>query len=542
MQQLTGLDALFLGDDSATTSGVIVGMLVLDREGDPEAGSAARMRARILDRLPRIPPLRWQLVNVPLGLDYPYWAEVATVDVDAHLHTVTLPAPGGSEQLAAEVARLSALPMAMNRPMWDYHVIDGLEDGRIAHVFRVHHVLVDGGSVPAVMELLSDDPPEVDGETVPPRLPEPIGGRVEMLARGVVGTALRPARFAWLELGTVKWLGSRLPRDGVFVLPAWAARLTPGELGAPLRAVLNRKPVRHPLLGRDRVDSLMPTIRKPRTPFNGRLSRRRTYAYTSLPLVDLKRVAKSFGVSLNDVALTVSAGALRRYLADHGGIPERPLVVCIPISVRHGQEKHRWTNHVSMFWAPLPTHLADPVERLHAASEAAHAGRRTFEALPVHLLRTASTFVPPAVFTRPAAAMSAAPDWVPVSGWNVVVSNLRGPKGWIRLAGARTVSYHPVPFLTPGMGLSIALQSCVDRFEFGLLGCPDLTPDLWPLTEHLAEALDELLRAADGRVLPVEASRSAEPSVEAQNVPARVTPIRSRGDRETNAAPSSSGH
>lgn len=237
----------------------------------------------------------------------------------------------------------------------------------------------------------------------------------------------------------------------MFTLPAWAGRLAPGELGAPLRAVLNLKP-QHPLLGRERVDSILPTLLRPRTPFNGRLSRRRTYAYTSLPLADFKQVAKSFGVSLNDVALAVSAGALRRYLAEHGEIPKRPLVVCIPISVRNGQEKHRWTNHVSMFWAPLPTHLADPVERLRAASDAARAGRQTFEALPVHLLRTASTFVPPAVFTRPAAAMSIAPDWVPVSAWNVVVSNLRGPKGRLRLAGARTDSYHPCPFLTPGMG------------------------------------------------------------------------------------------
>lgn len=180
-------------------------MLVLDRDGDPQAGSAARMLQRILDRLDRIPPLRWQLVDVPLGLDYPYWAEVAAVDVDAHVRSVTLPAPGGREQLAAEVARLSALPMAKNRPLWDYYVIDGLDGGQIAHVFRVHHVLVDGGSVPAVMELLSDDPPDTDGTSAPPRLPEPVGGRLEMLARGVAGTAVRPARFAWFELATLKW-------------------------------------------------------------------------------------------------------------------------------------------------------------------------------------------------------------------------------------------------------------------------------------------------------------------------------------------------
>ena len=494
MQKLTGLDEMFLSVDAArTTNGAMGGLVVFERPETPDAAREAAITARIEERIDRLPFLRWTLAKVPFGLDHPRWVDTGSVDVADHVRTVTVAAPGGDRELAAEVASIMATPLPSGRPLWELVVIDGLQGGRLAHLIRIHHGLIDGTSVPTVLDILSDEPNQDLGfEAVPAHDGDRFAGRIGMLGRGLAASAVRPARFAGLQLRTASWLVSRVEHDGLVAAPAFAGRLLPGPLGAPFRRVANLRRGDRP-----EVTSLIPTLRKPATPVNGRIGAERSYAFSDLPLADFKKVGKAYGVTLNDVVIAVVAGSLRRYLEERGGVPEKPLVVCIPASMRTGDEDPHWANHVSMFFAELPTDVTDPVERLHAAHARVKQGKDTFDALPTHLIREASDFIPGAVWTVPQRLLAKAPDKVPASQWNVVVSNVRGPSKPVSVTGATMAGYWPAAFLTVGLGLNITLQSYVDRVDFGFMGATNLTGDLWEMPDHMAAELAQLLEAVE---------------------------------------------
>ncbi|WP_137120106.1 wax ester/triacylglycerol synthase family O-acyltransferase [Segeticoccus rhizosphaerae] len=494
MQQLTAMDGMFFSVDTATSTGVMGGLMIYDAFDDPAAGRAERMIERITERLDQIPPFRRVRAKVPLGLDKEYWAETE-VDVAAHVRTITLAEGGTDQDLAAEISRIMSIRLDPHRPLWELWIIEGLHGGRLAHLLRVHHGAVDGGTIPTILDLLSDHPTTpADPASAAPGRREPWGGPVEMLARGVVGRALKPVQFVGLQAQTVKYLVGRRSEDGVMALPAFIARMIPGKVGAPVRGVVNR---RQRAKGQPEVLPVLPQVTKPATPFNRTITDARTYAFSDLSLADFKRVGKAFDGTMNDAVVAVVAGALRRWMEERGGAPEEPLVVCIPYSLRTGEEKDRWANHISMFFAPLPTHLADPVERLKAVHGDLKAARSNFDALPTGLLRSASRFIPQSLFWVHQQLLSRAPDWVSGSMWNVVVSNVRGPSQVVEVTGARMAGYWPAAFLTTGVGLNITLQSYLDRVDFGFMGAGDLTGDLWELPGHMKDALEELMEAAD---------------------------------------------
>lgn len=496
MQKLTGLDEMFLSvDDAGTTNGVMGGLVIYERPANRKAARAAAMVERIEERIEQLPFLRWKLARVPFGLDHARWVDLGNVEVGEHVRTVRLSDPGDDRDLAAEVSAIMSTPLPHDRPLWEVVVIEGLAGGRIAHLMRVHHGLIDGSSVPMVLDILSDDPtPGLGFEAHPGHDGDRFGGRVGMLGRGVVGSAVRPAKFVALQAKTAAWLVSRTKHDGLLAAPAFAGRLLPGPIGAPFRKVAN---LRRPGSSRPDVNGLVPTMRKPATPINGRVEVERSYAFSDLPLADFKKVGKAYGVTLNDVVIAAVAGSVRRYLENRGGVPEKPLVVCIPASLRTGDEQPYWANHVGMFFAELPTDVADPIERLHAASARVKKGKQTFDALPTHLTREASEFIPNALWSVPQRVMAKLPDRVATSQWNLVVSNVRGPSRPVKLTGATIEGYWPAAFLTTGVGLNVTLQSYVDRIDLGFMGAANLTGDLWELPEHMATELAELVAAAE---------------------------------------------
>lgn len=532
MKQLNGVDSMFLALDSQTTSGYIGGLIVFDPPADGGRGpDAAFMRERLADRLDVLPPLRWERVRVPLRLDHDYLAETARVDVHAHVRTVRLPAPGTRAQLAGEVARLMGTALQEGRPLWDLWVIEGLETGGIAHLLRMHHAVLDGGSMPVLIDLLSDDPTtEVDPGWRRPARSEPVGGRAEMLARGLYGAVARPFRMAGFAVTMTRWYAGRARRDAATTLPAVLTRLTPGALATPAAALLN---IRQRRAGAPEVQPLVPTLRAPATPFNQRVTAQRHFTFTDLPLAELKAVGRAVGATLNDVVTAIAAGALRRYLADHGGVPDRPLIVCIPVGLRDAGEPFRWGNDVSMIFTPLPTHLDDPLERLEFASRAVRAAKANFDEMPVEHLRSAARFVPEAAFRIPAAILDAAPSWVPSPApWNVVISNVRGPGVARHLAGARVEGIWPASFLSAVGGVNITLQSYVDRVDFGIVACREHVDEIDSLAGHLAEELallQERVRtsgAAPSENAPPENAPSEIPPPEtAPPAPAPVPPL-----------------
>jgi WS/DGAT/MGAT family acyltransferase len=493
MQQLTGMDGMFLSVDTPTSTGVMGGLMLFDPPKDPEAGGAARVVERIESRLDAIPPFRWVLTGVPIGINNAYWTEVDHVDVPAHVHEVDVAAPGTDHEVAELVASIMQTPLPKDRPLWDYTVIRGLSGGRLAHLIRIHHGVIDGGTVPTVLDLLSDHPTvEADPKDAPGRR-SIVPAKVEVAARGVVGAATVPLRLLGLQARTAKYLIGRRKDDGLLALPAFLGRMLPGQTGKPINVLVNG---RRKKLQQNEVQPLIPVIKTPSSPFNGRITANRSYAFSDLPLADFKTVGKAFGATLNDAVVAVCAGALRRYMLSIGEVPTEPLIVCIPSSLRTGDEKERWTNHISMFFAEFPTHLDDPQARLDSVHTDLKAAKENFDALPTHLFRDAMRFVPQVLWNSSVKLLGKAPEWMPGATWNVVVSNVRGPSHTVEVCGATMTGYWPAAFLTPGIGLNITLQSYKDRVDFGFMGCTDLVPDLWDMPRYMAEELKALLALA----------------------------------------------
>ncbi len=500
MRHLNGVDHMFLSLETATTTGVMGGLIRFDAPSGPDehAGrrpDAAFMRSRIQDRLADLPPLRWRLVRVPLGLDHAYLADSRRVDLDVHVRTVQLPSPGTDEQLADEVGRLMSHPLAAGRPLWELVVIDGLADGSIVHLFRMHHVVIDGGSMPVLFDLLSDTPLiEPDPSWRPSAQTEPRAGGTEMLVRGLVSGATRPVRMAGLGLKLAAWGVRNTRRDAGASLPAVLTRLTPGNLATPAAAVLNRLPGRDPAA---KVKPLLPKLFGPATVFNQRMTAGRRVAFSDLSLAELKAAGKPFGATLNDVVLAICAGALRRYLQENGGLPEKPLMLCVPVGLRDPQAPFRWANDISMVFTEFPTHLADPLARLEFAGRGVKEARANLDRMPMQYYEQAAAFMPEQFFSIPAKLMAVLPAWVPgPATWNVVVSNVRGPAKDLHFAGNRITGIWPVSFLSPVGGVNITLQSYTDRVDFAVVACADHVGELDSLVGYLFEELETLKEIA----------------------------------------------
>ena len=160
MKQLTGLDAAFLALDSPTAYGHVGSVSVLDPPAGGEALTLERLTELIESRLHLVPPFRRRLVEVPFGVDNPYWLEDPDFDIEFHVRELALPAPGDDRQLGVQAARLHARPLDRRRPLWETYLIHGLQGGRQALYTKVHHAAIDGVSGNDLLAALMDTSPE----------------------------------------------------------------------------------------------------------------------------------------------------------------------------------------------------------------------------------------------------------------------------------------------------------------------------------------------------------------------------------------------
>ncbi len=507
MQQLTMLDSMFGAMDTDVSNAILGGLMIFDPSPDGRtAPDEDFMRARIAERAQYLPPLSRKVVKAPLGLGHDYLGVYDRLDVAAHLRTITLPAPGTHEQLAQEVSRqMSAAKLPDDRPLWDYTIIKGLQDGSVAHMIRIHHLVIDGGSMGVLYDLLSDDPKGPMTTDVDP-YPQPRFGQVETLAREIVDTARVPLTAARLTGGLAGWALDTVKRSGVVGLAVTPLRMIPGDFTKPLVRAVNSRLAEGGKV--PAVSPWMPTMRAPDMPFNGRMTSRRTYAFADLPLEDFRRIGKLLGGTINDAVLGVTAGAVRRYLQDRHLPADPPLVVNIPVSIRTGTEAAKWANYVFMIFAEYPTHLTDPVARVRSASASVKRSRASFDALPVTLLPDAGRLVHPMMLRAPFRILASAPDRLQKMHYNVVVSNVRGPSEPLYFDGVRLNGDWPASFLAGGGGINITLKSYLDKMCFGFMGCPEQTGDLSKLVEYMHEALAETLEAAEA-----EGAKTGRPAV-----------------------------
>lgn len=436
-----------------------LGLMILDPGSAPGFGFDT-VRNHVESRLPYLPQFRRRIQEVPFRLDRPVWVDDPDFRLDAHLHRAALPSPGGPEELAEIIGVILARPLDRRLPLWEGWYLEGLEGGRVAFIAKTHHAMVDGVSGAGLASVLCDTTPEparpaadnADGEAAPRR------SGVELLARGALSVALSPPKFAQYLRHTVA-----------------GAITTIGHLRRP-------EPPPRPLSA-------------PRASFNGAIGPRREFAYCSLALDDVKRVKNHFGVKVNDVILTIVAGAIRGYLAKRDELPERPLLATVPMSTRMPQDVELG-NLVHPMVGSIATDIEDPVARLAAI----HRGMKSAKDLAEDLTKKQpvglTDIAPPMLFGVLLRAYQAAnlEQRLPLNT-NLIISNVPGPSSQLFLAGARIEHIVPVGPLAVGMGMNVTAFSYGDFVDVGVQVDPELVDSVWELTCHAAEELNRLVAA-----------------------------------------------
>lgn len=479
MRQLTSLDTQFLALESKRQTGHVGSLAVLDPATVPGGRlTLTDMQDLVTERLPLLPPLRWTLAEVPLGLDYPYWVDDLDFDVEYHVRELALPAPGDDDQLSDQVARIMARPLDRARPLWELYLVQGLEHGYVGMLTKIHHALIDGMSGAEIMGLLLDLEPE--GRELPDSVGVAGGERapsdMQMLGRGLAGLPLYPLR-------ALRALPRAIPNieDTPFATLPGAGLL--GRLGGRAQTVVLR-------------ESSSPDRSRyaaPKTTFNGRISAHRRFVFGRLPLEDVKAVKNAHGCTVNDVIVSMCAGAVRRWLVTHDELPDDPLVAQIPVSVRTGDQVGTYGNRILLMSAPLFTNEADPVTRLLRTHDALAQMKERHRALPAELLQDANNFIPPAVFARAAQlTFRLSTSGAGRPAWNLVISNVPGPPIPLYCAGARLVANYPVSVITDGMGLNITVMSYCGQLDFGIVTDREQMPDARLLIDWLGDELAAL--------------------------------------------------
>ncbi|MEA2421685.1 MAG: diacylglycerol O-acyltransferase / wax synthase [Thermoleophilaceae bacterium] len=480
MRQLTSLDAQFLALESARQTGHVGGLAILDPSTAPGGKiDGADLQRLLEERLPALPPFRWKLAEVPLGLDFPYRIEDPDFDLNFHVREIALPPPGSDDQLSDQVARIMARPLDRSRPLWELYLIHGVENGCSAVLTKIHHAVIDGISGAEIMGLLLDLSPEGRPPPEPVAAPdvEERPSQLGMLARGLLGVPRYPVRL-------LRSLPSTIPN--VDEVPAIFGGIpgvgTVGRIASRVQGVVTDG------ASRDRN-----TLQAPKTLFNGRISPHRRFAFGQLPLEEVKDVKKARGVTVNDVVVSICAGVVRRWLVKHNDLPDEPLVAQIPVSVRTDEQVGTYGNRIMLMSAPLFTDEPDPLKRLEETHEAMVDMKERHKALPASLLQGANELIPPAVFSRAAqltVRLSTSRPGRPA--WNLVISNVPGPQFPLYLAGARLVANYPVSVITDGMGLNITVMSYDGHLDFGIVADRDLMPDVHEMIDWLREELDAI--------------------------------------------------
>jgi diacylglycerol O-acyltransferase / wax synthase len=465
MQRLTGLDDSFLWMETSTSYMHVASLIVVDGASRPGGLTFEQVRALYESRLDEAPPFRRRLLQVPFGIHHPLWIEDPDFDLDWHLREITLPEGHGTmKDLTDLAAKLVAVPLDRTRPLWEMWMIDGVDDGKIGLLTKVHHAAIDGASgeelMVAILDLEPDPPPRPAPEV--PWTPDAVPTDTELIGHATWSLAQQPVRAARALVRTV-------------------------EVALKLREQ-NRQP---------HITPPPAPFSAPDTSLNGPLTADRSFAASSLSLDTVKAVKNAFGCTVNDVVLTMCAGALRRYLDGRDEHPDGPLVAMVPVSVRTEDQKGTHGNQVSMMLTSLATDLDDPVERLEVVHESTVIAKEQQHAIGADTLQQWAEFAAPAIFGRAARLYSntrIADRHRPI--FNVTISNVPGPPFPLYVAGARVLDTYPMGPIFDGGGLNITLMSYLDRVDFGLIACPDLIPDVWVIADGLRASLDELEAAA----------------------------------------------
>ncbi|NKF20725.1 WS/DGAT/MGAT family O-acyltransferase [Solimonas marina] len=453
MKPIKPLDAAWLYVDTRETP-MQVGCLAIFSL-PPKAGPAFLKKQVETFRSTRefVYPFNLRLKAPRLRFLLPAWEEDRQIDLDYHFRHSALPQPGGERELGILVSRLHSNAMDFNRPLWECHLIEGLQHRRFALYMKMHHSLVDGISgMRMLARILSPDP---NSRTQLP--PWAVGARQKTKTR-------EPLASPW-----------QAALDGMRV----QLKTVPGVTRAFGDIV--REAVRQ-----EEKDWALP-FSGPRSAFNGKISGQRRFATQHYSLARVRRIAKAADVTVNDVFLEICAGSMRRYLGEMHALPSKPLTAGVPVSVRPADDQSAG-NAISFIIANLNTNIADPLQRLRAIHDSAQAAKLHLQQLPKADMDNYT-----ALFMAPFMAQL-------LSGlgghlrpmFNLTVSNVPGPDQTLYFNGARMEQMYPVSLLAHGQALNITAVSYAGQFNVGFTGCREALPSMQRLSVYAGEALDEL--------------------------------------------------
>ena len=472
MERLSGLDSAFLSFETRAMHLHVAIVAVIDPTTMATPYSFDQLKDFVSRRLLGHAAFRRRVVEVPFQLNHPIWVEDPDLDLDYHVRRHVLPPPGGPRELSELTGAIVGVPLDRSRPLWEIHVVEGLHDGNVALVGKIHHAAVDGVSGAELFvhlfDLTPDAPvngsadPGADVPPVPPVAPERIPSDAELVGHALLSQARRAVSLPALVGRTVRTVSHLVSR--------------------------HRDP--------DTVVGAVP-LRAPRTPWSAAISPHRSVAFARVRLSDVKRIRTAFGVKVNDVVLAVVSGAVRRYLVDRDGLPDEPLVAMCPVSVRTEDEHGRPDNRVSAMFVHLRTDLGDVAERVRAIARTTRGAKQDHHAIGAKFLQNWAEHAAPSTFALAArvySRLNVADRHPPI--YNVVVSNVPGPDFPLFLDGAELVATYPLGPIMEGAGLNVTVLSYMDNVDFGFLAGAELVPDVWDMADHVDDAMRELLSAA----------------------------------------------
>jgi diacylglycerol O-acyltransferase len=410
----------------------------------------------------------------PLFLKHPHrsvrtggqlvWKDDDQFDIDHHVRHSALPKPGRIRELLDLCSRLHSTRLAWERPLWEAHIIEGLRDGRVAMYTKTHHALVDGVSAMRLLQsVLTTDPdkrgmPAMWGKQAPGR-PTTSKPRSDTALSDLPLAALRSA------------LG----------ISAEAA----GMPGALIKTITKA--------ARNETSAL--SLHAPRTLFNQSITGSRRFAAQDWPIERLRRIGKATGTTLNDVVLAMCSGAVRTYLLELDALPDAPLVAMVPVGLNAKQShvaSSEGGNAVGAVMVQLATDLRDPADRLSSIHRSMKDGKEALSSMtPVQILAMSALGQAPAILT-PILRMQG----IVRPPYNLIISNVPGPKSTHYWNGARLVGTYPLSIPINGMALNITCTSYDGKMAFGLTGCRRTVPRLQRLLGHLEDEVTALEKAA----------------------------------------------
>ncbi|HTX97366.1 MAG TPA: wax ester/triacylglycerol synthase family O-acyltransferase [Mycobacterium sp.] len=383
------------------------------------------------------------------GLTNVAWSSDKDIELDYHLGHSALPEPGRVRDLLELASRLHGSLLDRHRPLWEAHLVKGLEDGRYAVYTKFHHSLMDGVSALRLMQRAFT--PDPDDDEV--RVPWSIGRRPRWERQ-------RPSIFE---------------RAGRAAGSAFA--LAPSTLKVARAALLQQQ--------------LTLPFRAPRTMFNVRIGGARRVAAQSWSLDRVKAIKSAAGVTVNDVVLAMSAGALRAYLIEQSALPDAPLTAMVPVNLRKDDDDSGG-NLVGTFLCNLATDVDDPAKRLEIIGTSIRDTKEVFQQLPRFQQLALSAFNVGGLFFGliPGYLSTASPPF------NIVISNVSaGPSEPLYWRGARLDGNYPLSIPLDGQAVNITMTNNANNLDFGLVGCRRSVPHLQRLLGHLETSLKDLERA-----------------------------------------------